>query len=80
MRGIDVTAIAIGRFKWHGCVAVGEAVVVCTPYNADRLLVYNHAAGTVHGVDVSMEQYPYPYVSRQLTHVLVGSFWPRLTS
>ena len=33
-----------------------------------------------HGVDVSMEQYPYPYVSPQLTHVLVGSLWPRLTS
>ena len=29
-----------------------------------------------HGVDVSMEQYPYPYVSRQLRHVLVGSFCP----
>ena len=32
-----------------------------------------------HGVDVSMEQYPYPYVRSQLTHVLVG-FWPRLTN
>ena len=41
VRGVDVTAVATGEFKWSGCAAVGGAVV------------YDHAAGAVRGVDVS---------------------------
>eukprot|EP00662_Eupelagonemidae_sp_cell21_P032852 gene32852-52931_t len=44
-------AAAVGPTTvWSGCAAAGGGVVVCAPYNADALLVYDHGADTVRGI------------------------------